>query len=95
MTRIVAMTVEEHLVAQVIMVAISVEVIDFHDVSIDEMQFTPATFPLVLLQELRFGLMHQWMSLEALAPIQQVPIIGAGCSFHLDVSLDFSATVRP
>jgi len=39
--------------------------------------------------------MHQWMSFEALTPIQQVSVIRAACSFHLDMSLDFRGTVHP
>jgi hypothetical protein len=76
-TLIVAMSMEEHLVAQVVVVAVSIKVIDFKNISIGEVQFAPAAFPLLLLQEFRFGLMQQWMSLEALTPVQQVPIVNA------------------
>ncbi len=75
------------------MVAIAVEVIDFYDGSIFEVQFTPATFASLFLEQPGFRLMHHWMSFEPLAPIQQVSIIRAGCSPHLDVYLDVCLTV--
>jgi hypothetical protein len=93
-TLIVAMSMEKHFVAQVVVVAVSIEMIDLHDVSILEVQFTPATFALLFLKQSRFRLMQQWMSLEALAPVQRVPIIRTGPSLHFGVSLDVGLTVR-
>ena len=95
MTLIVAVSMEKHFVTQVVVVAVAIEMIDFHDVSILEVQFTPATFALLFLKQARFRLMHQWMSLEALAPIQHVPIIRTGSPFDLGIPLDMSLTVHP
>ena len=94
MTLIVAMAMEKHLVAQVVVITILIEVIDFHDVSVCKVQFTPPALPLLPLEQFRLGLMHQWMSLEALAPVQPVSIIRAGRSFHFGMSLDVRFTVR-
>jgi hypothetical protein len=94
MTLIVAMTMEEHLVTQVVVGAITIQVIDFQDVSICEVQFAPAAFPLLPLEQFRFDLMHHRMSLEALTPVQPIPIIRAGRSFHFGMSLDVRFTVR-
>src|SRR6266699_4185901 len=88
MTLIVAVSMEKHFVPQIVVVAVAIEMIDLHDVSILEVQFTPATFALLVAKQARFRLMHQWMSLEALAPVQRVPIVGTGHPLHLGVSLD-------
>src|SRR6266566_8334840 len=46
MALIVAMSMKEHLVTQVVIVPVAIKVINFQDVLIFEMQFTPATFSL-------------------------------------------------
>ena len=74
---------------------VSIEMIDFQDVSVFEVQFTPTAFPLLPLEQFRLDLMHHRMSLEALAPIQQVSVIRAGSFPHLDVSLNLGGTVHP
>src|SRR5216684_5710269 len=94
MTLIVAMSMEEHFVTQVVVVAVAIKMIDFQNVSIFEMQFTPATFSLLFLKQPRFGLMHQWMRFQTLTPIQQVSIIGTGCSLHFRVPLDSGFAVH-
>src|SRR5205085_4003335 len=95
MTLIVAVSMEQHFVTQVVVSAVSIEMIDLHDVSILEVQFTPATFALLGLSQARFRLVHQGMSLEALAPVQGVPIIWTGPPFHLGIPLDVGLTVHP
>jgi hypothetical protein len=85
---------EQHFVTQIVVVLVSIEKIDFHHVSILEVQFTPATFALLFLKDSCFRLMQQWMSLEALAPVQRVPIIGTGPPLHLGEPLDMGLTVH-
>lgn len=88
MALIVAMSMKEHLVTQVVIVAVAINVINFQDVLIFEMQFTPATFSLLLLQESRFGLMHHRMGLKTLAPVKHIAIIWTCCSSHFGMPLD-------
>lgn len=95
MALIVAMAMEEHLVTQVVVVPVVIKVINFQDVLLFEMQFTPATLSLLLLQESRFRLMHHRMSLETLAPIQHLAIVWTCRSSHFGVPLDACLTVQP
>jgi predicted benzoate:H+ symporter BenE len=44
MTLIVTLSMEKHFVTQVVVVAVSIKMIDLHNISIFEVQFTPATF---------------------------------------------------
>src|SRR6266446_3841136 len=69
--------------------------INFQNVLIFEVQFTPATFPLLLLQKSCLRLMHHGMRFETLAPIKHVAIIWRGTSLHLGVSLDSCLRVHP
>jgi len=46
------------------------DMIDFNHISIFEMQFTPATFSCLLLQELALDAAQEIVVTEALAPIQ-------------------------
>src|SRR5260370_8083515 len=64
------------------------DMIDFHEVSILKVQFTPTTFSPLLLEQSRFRLMHQWMGFQALAPVEQVSIIGTGGTLHFLLPLD-------
>jgi hypothetical protein len=48
-TLIVAMSMKEHLVTYVVVVPVAIDVVDFQDVLIFEMLFTPTTFSLLLL----------------------------------------------
>jgi hypothetical protein len=56
MTLIVAVKMENHQLAQSVVVAVPIKMVEFHQVSISEVQFTPATFPLLLLKEFRLRL---------------------------------------
>jgi len=67
--------------------------VDFHTVSMSESQLTPATFPLLLLQESgKFARQHRVL-FESLAPIQKVAIIWAGVPFDLHMSSDSGIAV--
>jgi hypothetical protein len=70
MTLIMAMSMEQHFVTQVVVVMVPVNMIHFHKVSILEVQFTPATLSLLLLEQACFRLMHHWMRFQALAPVE-------------------------
>ena len=67
------------------------DVVDFNDIFVLEMQSTQEAFPALFLQELALGSIEQRMPAQALTPIRQVAIIGAGRSLHFDVVLDMGA----
>jgi hypothetical protein len=69
MPLIVAVTMDQHFVTQVVVIVVAINVIHLHNVSIFEVQFTPTAFSLLLLEQSRFRLMHHWMSFQTLAPI--------------------------
>ncbi len=71
------------------------DVINFNDVSVLKEQFTPATFSYLLLKELSQQSIDHGMGSESLTPIQQIPVVGAGCSFDLDMTLDLGLVVLP
>ena len=50
MSLIVAMSMEQHFVTQVVVVVVPVNVVHFHEVSILKAQFAPATLFLLLLE---------------------------------------------
>jgi hypothetical protein len=93
MAFIMAMSMEEHLVTQIVVEMISIKMINLKDVLIFEVQFTPSAFSLLFLKESRFCLLHHWMSPKPLTPVQQVSIIRAGCFPHLDMPLNLGGTV--
>jgi len=95
MTLIVAMSMEQHFVTQVVVVVIPVNMVHFHEVSILKVQFTPATFALLFLKESRFRLMHHWVRFQALAPVKQVSIIRTRASLHFGVPLNGRFAVHP
>ena len=67
------------------------DMVDLNNILVLEVQPTPPAFPALLLQELAFSSIEQWMLAQTLTPICEVTIIGAGRSFHLDVVLDAGA----
>jgi len=71
------------------------DMINFDDVSVLKEQFTPATFSSLLLKELSQQSVEHGMGSESFAPIQQIPVVGAGCSFDLDMTLDLGLVVLP
>jgi hypothetical protein len=90
MPLVVAVSMESHEVTQFVASFLILwgNMVDFHTVSVSEGQFTPATFSLLLLEELgEFSIKHRVTS-ESLTPVEKVSIIGAGVPFHLHVSSD-------
>jgi len=75
--------------------AVRGDVINFDDVSVLKEQFTPATFSSLLLKELSQQSIEHGMGSESFAPIQQIPVVGASCSFDLDMTLDLGLVMLP
>ena len=72
------------------------DVIDLYQIALGKVQFTPTTFPLLLVQQgSQFALGERVRLLQSLGPIEQISIIGAGCSPHFDMSLDVCLWVFP
>ena len=94
---IMAMSMQCTFVPQFLSSSLAVrgDVINFDDVSVLKEQFTPATFSSLLLKELSQQSIEHGMGSESFAPIQQIPVVGASCSFDLDVSLDLGLVVLP
>jgi len=67
------------------------DMVDFNNIVVLEMQSTQQAYPALLVQELAFPSIEQWMPAQSLTPIGEVAIIGAGRSFHFDVVLDVGA----
>ena len=59
---------------------ISITMIDFHHIAFSKGQFAPATFSLLLLEELGKLSPQQWMIFQSLTPVQQISIIWTGLS---------------
>src|SRR5450755_361375 len=90
MSLIVAMSVQCKFITQFFASALAAwgDVIDLDDVSVLKEQFTPSAFPSLLLKELSQWSIEHWMGSESFTPIEQIPIVGTDCSFHLDMTLD-------
>src|SRR5207237_10400157 len=69
------------------------DMVNFDEIIILEVQSTPAAFSCLLLQEFAFGPVQQVMFAESLAPIHEVSIIWAGCSFDFYLRLDIHLVV--
>lgn len=67
--------------------------VDLNNIVVLEVQPTPPAFSALLLQEFAFPSIEQWVPAQALTPIRQVAIIGAGRSFHFGVVLNRGAIV--
>ncbi|GAC1348189.1 MAG: hypothetical protein NVSMB27_15330 [Ktedonobacteraceae bacterium] len=65
--------------------------VDLNSIIVLEVQPTQQACSSLLLQELAFRSLEQWMPAQALAPIRYVAIIRAGRSFHFVVVLDVGA----
>lgn len=89
-----AVQMEEHFIAQCIVGPSMVHVIDFQHISILERQFTPATLPLLLLQESRSCFVHHGMLFQSLTPVFEVSVIRACVASHLFMPLDFGFAVQ-
>ena len=96
-TRIMAMSVESELVAQFFSASLPFgrDVIYFYEIFWSKEEFTPPAFPLLLLEKLCERPFQHRVIFESLAPIEQIPIVGAGFSFYLWVSLDARFLVLP
>src|SRR5690554_3623809 len=94
---IMAMSMQCKLVAQFLSSALVArgDVINLDAVSVLEEQFTPSAFSSLLLKELSQRSIEHGVGSESLAPIQQIPIVGTGCSFDLGMPLDLGLVVLP
>lgn len=64
---------------------IPINVIDFHQIAFSKRQFAPATFSLLLLEELGTFSPKQRMIFQSLTPIQQISILWAGLSSDFSI----------
>jgi len=94
---IMAMSVEQELVAEFFSSAFTLgrDVINFNDIGVLKEQLTPATFPLLFAQEDSFHPVTHGVMLESLAPIEEITIVGTGCSLDFDVLLDVCLAMFP
>ena len=94
---IMAMAMQCTLVAQFLSPSLAAwgDMINFDEVSILKEQFTPATFPSLLLKQLGQESMEHGMRSEPLTPIEQIPVVGAGCPFDLGMPLDLGLVMLP
>lgn len=88
------MEMDEHEIAQRIVLVISVDVINLYYVIISNEQFAPSAFPLLFVKKFGFLRMHHGMCFQALTPVEQVSIIWAGRSSHLFMPLDCRISVK-
>jgi hypothetical protein len=70
-------------------------VVDFKDINVLKEQPTPATFPLLFVQEDSFDPIAQRVVFHSLAPIEEITIVGTGCALHFDVLLDVGLAMFP
>ena len=96
-TLIMAMSMQCTFVTQFLSSTLAVQgdMIDFDDVSVLKEQFTPATFSSLLLKELSQQSIEHGMGSESFAPIHHVPVVGAGCPFDLDMTMDLGLVMLP
>ena len=94
---IMAMSMQCAFVAQFLSSALAARgnVINFDDVSTLKEECTPSTFSSLLLKELSQQSSEHGMGSESLAPVQQIPIVGTGCSFDFGMPLDLGLVVLP
>ena len=90
-----AMSMEEHFVAQCIIVPVPVKMVGFQHISLLKGQSPPATFSLLLLQKSCLRLMQHGVSLQPLTPVEGPSIIRACVSFPLRMPLNSRHTVFP
>lgn len=69
--------------------------VNFDDIGVSKEKATPATFPLLFAQEDSFDPIAHGVVFESLAPIEEIAIVGAGCSFDLNVPLDVCLAMFP
>ena len=95
--RIMAMSVESEFVAQFFSASLAFgrDVIYFYEIFWSKEEFTPPASPLLLLKPRGARPFQHRVIFESLAPIEQIPIVGAGFSFYLWVSLDARFIVLP
>ena len=92
-----AMVVQQAFVAEFFASSLTFgrHVVDFNDLNVLKEQPTPATFPLLFVQEDSFDPIAQRVVFQSLAPIEEITIVGTGCALHFDVLLDVGLTVFP
>src|SRR5262249_48381015 len=70
-------------------------VINFQEVSISEVESASWALPPLCLEQLCLLVIHEWMLVEPLGPVQEVPVVGAGSSFDLHVVLAVRFRMAP
>ena len=97
MSLIVAVPVERAFVAQFFPASLTSggNMIDFNHILIFELQLAPTAFSRLFLQELALDTAQEVVVAESLTPVQQISVIWACGSFHLDMSLDVRLRVIP
>ena len=97
MTLIVTVTMEDIFVAHLFPAANAFgdDMINLYFVSILQEESTPATFPLLHMEEFPQCSTKHIMGREAFTPIEKVAIIGANSSLHFDVPLSVGAGMPP
>src|SRR5437660_263518 len=88
--RVVAMTMEQLPVGVAVLPTgrDGHHVVDFHPVSMANLQSTPAAPTLLPSQQDAGPSRQPWLAAKSAAPIRPVPIIRAAAALHLDVPLD-------
>jgi len=84
---IMTMAVQQEFVAEFFASSLTFgrHVVDFNDLNVLKEQSTPATFPLLLVQEDTFDPIAQRVVFQSLAPIEEITIVETGCALHFDV----------
>jgi hypothetical protein len=92
-----AMAVQQEFVAEFFASSLTFgrNVVDFKDIDVLKEQPTPATFPLLFVQEDSFDPIAQRVVFQSLAPIEEITIVGTGCALHFDVLLDVGLAMFP
>ncbi len=69
------------------------DMIDLYLISVSEGEFTPPAFPLLFPQQLCELTFRHWVVCESLAPIEEISIVWACCTFYFYVPFDSSVSV--
>ena len=93
MTLIVAMAMESEKITECIGTPFTAgrDVIDLYQIALGKVQFTPTTFPLLLVQQgSQFALGERVRLVQSLGPIEQISIKWTDRAFDLHMALDRS-----
>src|ERR1700676_3213168 len=97
MSFIMAMSVKQTFVAEFFFSALALwgDMINFNDIGVLKEQFTPTTSSLLFPQQCPFHSIEHGVGFKSLAPIEEIAVVGTGCSFDFDVPLDVRLAVFP